>query len=242
MIHAGVLGLAALASCALAEVAQYGYHADSKFASAMVARDSCSELPQLCTDLVMLQGMATTLTYLCPEPTALSTVHVTQTVTTTVTVAPTSDNDLYPTEAPENDPTDSQEPTTTTTVRSTVTKHRIITLFHNHGGAESSISPSVITRSLSDGDSPSTPSITPPMITESFSEGDPPGTNATSSMLVPTAIYQNTSHGGYAKPTISLLRGAKASEPMIPFTGLAGRGAIPSVVLLIGTMVIAASL
>ncbi|KAH9871957.1 hypothetical protein J1614_006216 [Plenodomus biglobosus] len=243
MINAGVLGLAALASCALAEVAQYGYHVDSKFAPAVVARDSCSELPQLCTDLVMLQGMATMLTYLCPEPTALSTVHVTQTITTTVTVAPSTDNDLYPTEAPENDPIDSQEPTTTTTVRSTVTEHRTITLFHSHDGAESSLSPPVITGSLSDGDFPSTPSITPSMITESFSEGAPPGTNATSSMLAPTAIYQNTtSHGGYAKPTISLLRGAKASESMIPFTGLAGRGAIPSVVLLIGTMVVAASL
>lgn len=86
----------------VAEGAQYGYHADLAFAPAVFARDeTCSELPKLCTDHAMLHGVATTLTYLCPEPTGLTTVHVTKTVTTTVMAAPTAGNDdLFPIEEP----------------------------------------------------------------------------------------------------------------------------------------------
>jgi hypothetical protein len=70
---------------AAAETAQYARY-EAAFAPAMVARDDCAELPKLCTDGVMLSGGLTTLTYLCPDKTAVpSTVTVTTTATTTVT-------------------------------------------------------------------------------------------------------------------------------------------------------------
>ncbi|XP_014555031.1 hypothetical protein COCVIDRAFT_17334 [Bipolaris victoriae FI3] len=54
---------------------------------AVAARDeSCSKLPKLCTDTVLLHGGQTTLTYLCPEtqgPTA--TITITSTTTRTIT-------------------------------------------------------------------------------------------------------------------------------------------------------------
>jgi hypothetical protein len=51
----------------------------------MSPRDTCPEAPALCTGAVLLQGIATTLTYVCPKTTeAGSTVHHTVTVTTTV--------------------------------------------------------------------------------------------------------------------------------------------------------------
>lgn len=53
-----------------------------------IREDTCAELPRLCTGQVLMAGVATTLTYFCPEPTQLeapSTVHITVTKTTTVT-------------------------------------------------------------------------------------------------------------------------------------------------------------
>ncbi|CBX99989.1 hypothetical protein IAQ61_002797 [Plenodomus lingam] len=242
MIIANTLLLAVLASCALAGAAQYGYDADPVFASALTPRDSCSELPQLCTDLVTLHGMATMLTYLCPEPTALSTVHVTQTMTTTVTVAPTGNGDPQSTKTSDEDPTGSEEATTTTTVRSTVTEHRTITLVHSTDGSKSSVRTSVMTEPSSESQSLDMPTFMLPIITESFSKAAPTKANVTSSMLAPTAIYRNkTSYSGYAKPTISLFRGAKASDSVIPFKGIAGHHDVPYIVLLLGTMIAAAS-
>lgn len=60
-------------------------------ASALVPRDNiCPEVPKLCTGHAVMQGKATTLTYVCPtEVPGPSTVHVTVTATTTVYVVPT---------------------------------------------------------------------------------------------------------------------------------------------------------
>lgn len=56
----------------------------------MAPRDGCPDLPKLCTDHAMIHGVATTLTYLCPEPAQVATtVEVTITITTTVTPNPT---------------------------------------------------------------------------------------------------------------------------------------------------------
>jgi hypothetical protein len=72
---------------AAAEDVQYGHYDEPAFVPAMVPRDDCPKLPKLCTDAVMLDsaGGLTTLTYLCPETAARSTVTVTTTSTTTVT-------------------------------------------------------------------------------------------------------------------------------------------------------------
>ena len=74
----------------IAEPAPYNGFAGNAYAPAMAPRDgACSELPKLCTDPALIHGVATTLTYLCPEETpAPTTVHVTVTQTTTVAGAP----------------------------------------------------------------------------------------------------------------------------------------------------------
>jgi len=78
---------------AVAEGTQYHSANHHVFEPAMFARgNTCPELPKLCTDSAMLHGIATSLTYLCPEPAGLATVHVTKTVTTTVTAVPTAGN------------------------------------------------------------------------------------------------------------------------------------------------------
>lgn len=74
---------------AVAEGLQSGSY-EPAFEHALVPRDSsCSSLPKLCTDHVLMRGVATTLTYLCPEPTTspTTTILVTITKTTTVTEA-----------------------------------------------------------------------------------------------------------------------------------------------------------
>jgi hypothetical protein len=55
--------------------------------SAVVAprADSCVQPPTLCTGEVAMYGYATTLTYLCSDVAAPTTIHVTVTKTTTVT-------------------------------------------------------------------------------------------------------------------------------------------------------------
>jgi hypothetical protein len=61
----------------------------------MALRDACPELPALCTEPVMLRGTGTMLTYLCPAATeALTTVH--ETVTVTTTVAPSVESSEIP--------------------------------------------------------------------------------------------------------------------------------------------------
>jgi hypothetical protein len=53
----------------------------------MSPRDTCPEASLFCTGPVLLQGTATTLTYVCPKTAeAGSTIHHTVTVTTTVPV------------------------------------------------------------------------------------------------------------------------------------------------------------
>ncbi|KAF2853012.1 hypothetical protein T440DRAFT_477370 [Plenodomus tracheiphilus IPT5] len=241
MLNTGAFVLAALAP------ALYGHPADPMFAPAMIARDNtCSGLPQLCTDLVMLHGMATMLTYLCPKPTGLSTVHVTQTITTTVTASPIANpSGSYPTEVANEEPINSLETTTPTTIQSTITKHKTITVFHKDHSSKSSLPTPVITHPFSEGDPVSAASATPPAVTWSFSDVPPPqsSSNTTSSMLAPTAIYQNTtSQGGYAKPTISLRQEAKVSDSTVPFKGTAEHRSVSSAMLSLGLMIAATSL
>ncbi|XPS96701.1 hypothetical protein M3J09_005960 [Ascochyta lentis] len=102
----------------------------------MVARDGvCAELPKLCTGSVMLYGHATTLTYLCPEATTThvpSTVHITITKTITVT-PPEAETTEGPTDTPVVAPVPAltEEPDTTTTIHSTLTEYKTITLVGN---------------------------------------------------------------------------------------------------------------
>jgi hypothetical protein len=50
-----------------------------------MAPEMCAEVPALCTGVAFMQGIATTLTYVCPQTTGPgTTVHHTVTVTTTV--------------------------------------------------------------------------------------------------------------------------------------------------------------
>jgi hypothetical protein len=66
---------------------QYGAPIDQGWAPALAARADCPALPALCTGAVILSGVPTALTYICPLTTtveAATTVHVTVTATTTV--------------------------------------------------------------------------------------------------------------------------------------------------------------
>ncbi|KAJ4355219.1 hypothetical protein N0V95_003114 [Ascochyta clinopodiicola] len=101
----------------------------------MLARDgTCAVLPKLCTGSVMLNDHATVLTYLCPEATPTrerSTVHVT--ITKTVTVKP---HEAETTEGPTSTvaapvPALTEELQTTTTIHSTTTQYKTITLVGN---------------------------------------------------------------------------------------------------------------
>jgi hypothetical protein len=78
-----------MGAIAVTEAVQYGAPIDPGYGQAMAPRDDCAQLPALRTGPVMMQGMATTLTYLCPKPSeAPTTVHITVTKTTTVTAEP----------------------------------------------------------------------------------------------------------------------------------------------------------
>jgi hypothetical protein len=66
---------------------KYGATIDHSWVPALVARDDCPALPAMCTGAVILSGVPTALTYICPQTTtveAATTVHVTVTATTTV--------------------------------------------------------------------------------------------------------------------------------------------------------------
>ncbi|KAH7400739.1 hypothetical protein DE146DRAFT_631825 [Phaeosphaeria sp. MPI-PUGE-AT-0046c] len=96
--------------------------------------DACIPLSDLCTGPVVLQGIETQLTYVCPKTSELptpSTVHVTITATTTVTIpgeiSAESTAPVHPTHPAQPGPVP-EEPTTTTTIHTTSTKLKTVTV------------------------------------------------------------------------------------------------------------------
>ncbi|KAF2632480.1 hypothetical protein BU25DRAFT_407010 [Macroventuria anomochaeta] len=135
------LALAAVATGAAAEAMHNGIPQDKviEILPRVARDDTCAELPKLCTGPAMMYGYATTVVYLCPETTTTrepSTVHVTITKTTTVTPLP----EVEPTDGPSRSsvvvapaPVSTEEPDTTATIHSTLTKYKTITLVVNSG-------------------------------------------------------------------------------------------------------------
>ncbi|KAI0575583.1 hypothetical protein PtrSN002B_009819 [Pyrenophora tritici-repentis] len=106
----------AVAASAVAEVAHLSQPLEP-VATGEVAAQICDKLPTLCTHAVMLKGLETTLTYLCPETESPSVVTITKTATTTATATVTAGPDGAA--PPISMPTTSDEPTTTVTLQST---------------------------------------------------------------------------------------------------------------------------
>ncbi|KAH7077916.1 hypothetical protein BKA63DRAFT_274520 [Paraphoma chrysanthemicola] len=247
------LTLASLAAVAVAEAAQYGVPIDPGYGVAMAPRDACAQLPKLCTGAVMMQGLATTLTYLCPKTTAgPSTVHVTVTQTTTVTAVPGQSSGP---EAPPKDAPTSNEPTTTTTIHSTQIKTKTITVSRKKDSSSSApipgptISIPIVTSSqpvetspLPNPDTSTIPTFTSDWLHPVSTTTHPAGKNSTSTFIKPSVIIFTSapgtavgSHGasakpsmrgnstGYAFPTPHQLRDIDPSTTTEPAKGVAGK-------------------
>ncbi|KAF1841891.1 uncharacterized protein K460DRAFT_358585 [Cucurbitaria berberidis CBS 394.84] len=207
----------------------------------MAPRDNnCPALPKLCTDPAMIHGEAMTLTYLCPEKTVgPSTVHVTVTATTTVTLLPTNNAPAIPS---KNAPPP-EEPTTTTTIKSTLTQYKTITVISKHASSSLRIlTPPVITTSFSQGVPPPLPSSL--ALTPSVGNGTISSVSYThhtisnSSAIVPTPFYPNiTSHSGYAAPTLNIAREVNPTHTAMALSkGMADQTGVSPVALFLGFM------
>ncbi|CAO2647848.1 Nn.00g087700.m01.CDS01 [Neocucurbitaria sp. VM-36] len=179
--------------------------------------NNCPELPKFCTGHVMMHGEATTLIYLCPERTqGPSTVHVTVTATTTVTVVPTNGAPATPTK--DNPPPD--EPTTTTTIKSTLTQYKTITVISKPGiSSVLSVTLPVITNSISEQVPPlsaSSLTLTLPIANETASSIFSTHSDANSTTIAPTPFYPNTTyhseHSGYGAPTLPSFNPVKEAK------------------------------
>ncbi|KAL1799963.1 hypothetical protein ACET3X_000305 [Alternaria dauci] len=139
------LTIVAIAAGAAAESSQQGHVVKHGHAPVVALRGGCNDLPKLCTDPVLLRGLETTLTYLCPETKGPSTITVTTTRTITVTEDLTSS---VPAMATSNSQTPMvEEPTTTETVKSTT--QITITQFVTRAAASvTSLPPPIITWSF----------------------------------------------------------------------------------------------
>ncbi|KAH8732395.1 hypothetical protein GQ44DRAFT_821675 [Phaeosphaeriaceae sp. PMI808] len=179
------IGLAVIVSTA-AEAVHFGAPVNPFWAPTLSPRDSCAELPPLCTGQVMMYGSATTLTYLCPETAAPSTVHVTVTTITTVTALP-GDDIKNPPIAPSP-----AEPMTTTTLRSTSTQYKTIIVTHKKQPMSETTAPTLtitITSSVTSLSSQAGDSftVTRPIL-PSHSNVTSKALNSTSSVCLSTAI------------------------------------------------------
>ncbi|KAH7088468.1 hypothetical protein FB567DRAFT_339444 [Paraphoma chrysanthemicola] len=216
------LTFASLAAAAVAEAAQYGVPIDPGYGAAMAPRDACTQLPELCTGAVMMQGLATTLTYLCPKTTeGPSTVHVTVTQTTTVTAVPGQSSGP---EVPPKDAPTSNEPTTTTTIHSTQIMTKTITVSRKKDSSSSAPTPGptsftsvpnattsqpVETKPLPNPDTSTIPTFTSDWLHPVSTTPHPASKNSTSTFIKPSVIIFTGapgtavgSHGASAKPTM----------------------------------------
>ncbi|KAF2024761.1 hypothetical protein EK21DRAFT_93817 [Setomelanomma holmii] len=249
------LTLASLAGAAIVNAAQFGAPMDPGCAQAMAPRDTCAELPALCTGPAMMHGIATTLTYLCPSTTKVKqTVHVTVTETTTVTAGPgESSGAVVP---PEDAPAFTfAEPTTTTTIHSTQTQYKTITVSRKKDSSSSDPTPgpnptpadpnfsvhSSSLRPIRSSESDITTNWLHP-ITTSY-----PGSNGTEIIMFsktamgtgmdgsakPTGQRNST---GYAFPTPKQVREAQPSAVSKVLTGGTVEAPTPGMVMLLGTL------
>ncbi|KAJ4993096.1 hypothetical protein SVAN01_01448 [Stagonosporopsis vannaccii] len=141
MIAARTLALAAIAGAGAAVNAMlHGDHQGEVIEMLPRAdiKSTCAELPKLCTGTAEMYGHSTTITYLCPEITKtrqLSTVHVTVTTTTTVTPTPLEGTgDVTITSIvimTTPGPFLTGESDITTTIHSTLTKYKTVTVIRS---------------------------------------------------------------------------------------------------------------
>ncbi|KAH7380729.1 hypothetical protein BKA66DRAFT_442266 [Pyrenochaeta sp. MPI-SDFR-AT-0127] len=255
------LVLVTAAAGAVAEASQYGHSGAHPVATAMVSHAiSCAELPELCTGHVMMYGVATTLTYLCPQKTKVpTTVHVTVTATTTVTADPTIGASVT---SPKN-ASFAEEPITTTTIKSTLTQYKTVTIVNKPGRlVVPSPTPAAITFSSSSSLT-LVSTLTPPVITAQFSQGIPPaistsvhlpllvgnGTNtqsATNSTKVcRNPLYTNaTIHNEHGNPNINVAREVRPTSTLwvdsesTDCQSMAGQATAPFITLCLGLMAV----
>ncbi|KAJ4377832.1 hypothetical protein N0V83_000662 [Neocucurbitaria cava] len=240
---------------------------------------TCTELPKLCTGAVMMHGEATTMTYLCPERTqGPYTVHVTVTATTTVTVAATNGAPTVPPVVPSANPSAAssvvpqkfvhsalvlmfshslyrsspQEPTTTTTIKSTVTQYKTITVISKHGSSSLlTLTPPVMASSYTEGVLPLLTSTLTLTTTLPLVNGTTSATSCTesagnSTVIATTPFFPNTtshihhpgSHSGFAAPTMPSFNGARIGGPtgimMAPSMSASEQTDVPFVTLFVG--------